>query len=122
MNKKLSTLLLVSLFLNLLGIIILSALTYYKRDAIKTRIQKMAMPNKQDIEKLALAMNHDIFMPLFGTYKMVGAKKTIKIDLSNADVFKKQVALQFQRSFEDADEETMAEIQKMVNDFSLTSH
>lgn len=42
------------------------------------------------------------------------SKKTIKIDISRASAVHKQVALQFQRSFEDVDDETMVEIQKLL--------
>lgn len=42
------------------------------------------------------------------------SKKSIKIDLISANNLKKTVALQFQRSFDDMDDETMKEIQKLL--------
>lgn len=42
------------------------------------------------------------------------SRKSIKINFENADNFKKTVALQFQRSFDDLDDKTMEEIQKLL--------
>lgn len=44
------------------------------------------------------------------------SKKTMRIDLSSTSDLKKSVALQFQRSFQDADEETMLEIQRILEE------
>lgn len=44
------------------------------------------------------------------------SKKTMKIDLSSVNGLKKSVALQFQRSFQDADEDTMLEIQRILEE------
>lgn len=44
------------------------------------------------------------------------SKKTLKIDLSAASILKKSVALQFQRSFQDADDETMRKIQELLEE------
>lgn len=43
-------------------------------------------------------------------------KKSVKIDLSNASAFHKTIALQFQRSFDDLDDEQMREIQKVLEE------
>jgi hypothetical protein len=42
------------------------------------------------------------------------SKKIVKFDLSAASSLQKSVVLQFQRSFDEADEETMKEIQKVL--------
>jgi len=42
------------------------------------------------------------------------SKKSIRIDLATANSLQKQVALQFQRSFDEDDEETLKEIQKVL--------
>ena len=42
------------------------------------------------------------------------SKKSIKIDLVSANSLQKEVALQFQRSFDEDDEETLKEIQKIL--------
>lgn len=42
------------------------------------------------------------------------SKKSIRIDLAAATNLQKQVALQFQRSFDEDDEETLKEIQKIL--------
>lgn len=42
------------------------------------------------------------------------SQKQIKIDLSNLDELQKNVAIQFQRSFKDADEKTLNEIQEIL--------
>lgn len=43
-------------------------------------------------------------------------KNTMRIDISSASRLKKSVALQFQRSFQDADENTMLEIQRILEE------
>lgn len=42
------------------------------------------------------------------------SKKSLKLDLSVASTLQKQVALQFQRSFYDVDDETLKEIQRLL--------
>lgn len=42
------------------------------------------------------------------------SKKTLKIDLAETNDLQKNIALQFQRSFKDLDDETMNEIQKLL--------
>lgn len=44
------------------------------------------------------------------------SKKTMRIDISMASDLKRSVALQFQRSFQDADEDTMLEIQRILEE------
>jgi RecA/RadA recombinase len=42
------------------------------------------------------------------------SKKSLKIDMVAADSLHKTVALQFQRSFQDMDDETMKKIQELL--------
>jgi transcriptional regulator with XRE-family HTH domain len=42
------------------------------------------------------------------------SKSSLKLDLSKSNSLRKDVALQFQRSFEEVDEETLLEIQKLL--------
>lgn len=44
------------------------------------------------------------------------SKKTMRIDISSVSELKRSVALQFQRSFQDADEDTMLEIQRILEE------
>ena len=46
------------------------------------------------------------------------SKKMVKIDISSASQLKKSVAIQFQRSFEDADEESIKAIQKILDEMN----
>ena len=43
------------------------------------------------------------------------SQKCIKIDVSSMSQLKKNVAIQFQRSFEDVDDETLLAIQKILD-------
>ena len=42
------------------------------------------------------------------------SKKVLKINISNSNDLRKNVALQFQRSFEEVDDDTLLEIQKLL--------